>query len=64
MKKLLASALMICVGVLAVGCDGETKPTPKVPQSDLGEPAKDGPKTTPTPAPKDVPKTAPAKPVN
>jgi hypothetical protein len=59
MKKLLASALMICMGALAVGCEGEPKPTPKVPQSDLGEPSKDVPKTIPTPAPKDVPKTAP-----
>jgi hypothetical protein len=40
MRKPLALILSICVGALAVGCEQESKPAPKVPQADLGAPAK------------------------
>jgi hypothetical protein len=52
MRKPLALILTVCVGALAVGCEPEKKPEPtKVPQGDLGAPAKSTtaspPSTTP-----------------
>jgi hypothetical protein len=60
MRKPLAFVLTLCLGALAVGCEGD-KPAPtKVPTSDLGAPAKPG-DTKPAPTKPDDTKTAAPK---
>jgi hypothetical protein len=50
MRKPFALIMAVCIGVLGVGCEGEKKPEPKVPTSDLGAPSK-SPSTTPSTTP-------------